>query len=117
MWHKELWLIDHGAAFYFHHSWQNLNEQAIKPFPQVKDHVLLPFASELDATDEAFRAILTHDKIESIVALIPDEWLVDETSQETVKERRQVYTRFLQDRISNSQIFVNEAKHAREAII
>ena len=117
MWHKELWLIDHGAAFYFHHSWQNLNEQAIKPFPQVKDHVLLPFASELDATDEAFRAILTHDKIESIVALIPDEWLVDETSQETVKERRQVYTRFLQDRISNSQIFVNEAKHARKAII
>ncbi|MDX1602904.1 MAG: HipA family kinase, partial [Salinimicrobium sediminis] len=28
MWHKELWLIDHGASFYFHHSWTDLEKQA-----------------------------------------------------------------------------------------
>ncbi|HEU0109622.1 MAG TPA: HipA family kinase, partial [Flavisolibacter sp.] len=45
MWNKELWLIDHGAALYFHHSWTNWEEQSFKPFTQVKDHVLLPWAS------------------------------------------------------------------------
>ena len=48
MWNKELWLIDHGAALYFHHSWTNWEEQSFKPFTQVKDHVLLPWASELE---------------------------------------------------------------------
>jgi hypothetical protein len=45
-WHKELWLIDHGAALYFHHSWHNWEEQAKKPFIQVKDHVLLSQATQ-----------------------------------------------------------------------
>src|ERR1700744_5561220 len=31
-WHKELWLIDHGASLYFHHSWNNWHEQAKRPF-------------------------------------------------------------------------------------
>ena len=35
MWHKELWLIDHGASLYFHHSWTNWEEQSIRPFGQV----------------------------------------------------------------------------------
>src|ERR1700755_1581289 len=47
-WHKELWLIDHGASLYFHHSWYNWLEQAKRPFVQVKDHVLLYRASELE---------------------------------------------------------------------
>ena len=51
MWHKELWLIDHGASLYFHHSWQNFEEQAKRSFVQVKDHVLLPQASLLDEAD------------------------------------------------------------------
>src|SRR5919107_1594724 len=55
MWHKELWLIDHGASLYFHHSWQNIEEQSRKPFVQVKDHVLLPQASELDVVNSEFR--------------------------------------------------------------
>src|SRR5476649_2409479 len=59
VWHKELWLIDHGAALYFHHSWDNWEEQVKRPFVQVKDHVLLPKASELDIVDEEFRAILS----------------------------------------------------------
>src|SRR5580698_11611167 len=51
-WHKELWLIDHGAALYFHHSWDNWKEQAVRPFLQVKDHVLLSRATELELVDE-----------------------------------------------------------------
>lgn len=117
IWHKELWLIDHGASLYFHHSWDNWEQQAIKPFLQIKDHVLLPKASELDSTDSEFRSILTDETLTSIVALIPDEWLIFEPSFDSPEQYRQVYTQFLKSRIANSEIFVNAAKHARAALI
>src|SRR6201992_2882408 len=72
MWHKELWLIDHGASLYFHHSWNNWQEQAKRPFVQVKDHVLLPWATELDLVNEEFCGLLDEERIRSIVALVPD---------------------------------------------
>lgn len=115
-WHKELWLIDHGASLYFHHSWHRPEEQAIKPFAQIKDHVLLPMATELDSVDAAFQQVLTVERIQSIVSLIPGEWLADETT-ELADEKRAVYVRFLKTRLAQSKNFVKEAKHAREAII
>ena len=115
-WHKELWLIDHGAALYFHHAWESFSEKARRPFVQVKDHVLLPQASELDAADRACRAVLNPELIRSIVALVPDEWLTDE-APETPAEKREIYARFLEDRLAASEIIVNEAKHAREALV
>lgn len=115
-WHKELWLIDHGASLYFHHSWENFAAQAQRPFTQVKDHVLLPQASELDAADEAGRTLLTPDLVRSIVGLVPDEWLTDE-APETPAEKRVIYTQFLETRLAASEIFVKQAKHAREATV
>lgn len=117
IWHKELWLIDHGASLYFHHSWENWEEQAKRPFVKIKDHVLLPQASQLEQTDAAFRAILTREKINEIVSLIPDEWLKNEGSDESADELRQVYAQFLETRISMSEIFVTEAQHARKSLI
>src|ERR1700743_1653274 len=93
VWHKELWLIDHGAALYFHHSWHNWLEQALRPFVQVKDHVLLSKATELDEVDRQFKEILTDENIRAIVALIPDEWLTD-APFETTKQHRDAYTQF-----------------------
>src|SRR6195952_2289524 len=78
IWHKELWLIDHGAALYFHHSWHNWQEQALRPFVQVKDHVLLAYASELETADVELKAILTPQVIRDIVSLIPDVWIEQE---------------------------------------
>nr|WP_294874304.1 HipA family kinase [uncultured Pedobacter sp.] len=117
IWHKELWLIDHGASLYFHHSMQNWEEQAVRPFALVKDHVLLPQASELEEVDAAFKAILTNELITSIVSLIPEDWLKDESGQETTEERRQVYSQFLISRVANSEVFVKEAQNARESLI
>jgi hypothetical protein len=116
MWHKELWLIDHGAALYFHHSMDNWEEQSLRPFVQIKDHVLLRKASELDKVDEEFRAILTPDVIKAIVSIIPDAWLTDR-SFETEDEQRQVYAQFLNKRLANTAIFVKEAQHARSQLI
>lgn len=116
-WRNELWLIDHGASIYFHHSWQHPEEQAKKSFPMVKDHVLLPLASELDDVDTIFRTKLTTERIKQIVELVPDEWLSNESSNESPAEKRDVYCRFLLTRLAFSENFVKEAKHAREALI
>ena len=117
IWHKELWLIDHGASLYFHHSWQNWEEQAMKPFAFVKEHVLLPQASKLDMVDKVSTSILTPGRIRSIVALIPDDWLQGETIFETLHEHRNAYRTFLETRIAHSEQFVKEAQHAREKLI
>lgn len=111
MWRGELWLIDHGASLYFHHSWTNWEEQAKRPFVQVKDHVLLPQATQLEAADKKFKPLLTPETIRSIVALIPDDWLPD-THHGTPDEQRKVYAQFLDTRIAHSEIFVKEAQHA-----
>lgn len=116
MWRKELWLIDHGASLYFHHTWSNWEEQSMKSFVQVKDHVLLSWASEIENADEHFRSIFTQEKVVSIVSLIPDEWLISESAPDA-RENRRVYEQFLLNRISGSHIFVKEAKNARETLI
>jgi hypothetical protein len=117
LWHKELWLIDHGASLYFHHSWQKWEEQALRPFTHVKDHVLLPRAGELTTTDARSRSILTAARIRSIVSLVPDEWLTGDSPFKSTNDHREAYIRFLTLRIANSAIFVKEAQHAREILI
>ncbi len=117
MWHKELWLIDHGAAFYFHHSWTNVDEQARRPFVQVKDHVLLPRASELETVDAEFRALLTPELLRAIVALVPDQWLLHDAPFETAAEHRQAYVDFLPARLAASELVVKHAQDARKALI
>lgn len=116
-WRNELWLIDHGASLYFHYAWQNPEAQAKKAFPQIKDHVLLPWAEVLDDVDAAFHNQLTNERIKAIVDLVPDAWLTDESSHDTADEKRKGYLSFLTTRFSLSENFVKEAKHAREAII
>ena len=117
IWHKELWLIDHGAALYFHHSSQSWEEQARRPFAPIKDHVLLPRATELEIVDAEFRQLLTAERIESIVQLIPDAWLTDESSDTSVEERRDMYAQFLNTRLAHSELFVNAATDARKALV
>lgn len=114
IWNKELWLIDHGASLYFHHSWDKWEEQAKRPFVQIKNHVLLTEATKLDMVDQEFRAILTEERIQSIVSLIPDDWLLNDDSFETPDEFRAAYAEFLNTRIKHSELFVREAQNARK---
>lgn len=114
MWRQELWLIDHGASLYFHHSWDNWEAQSLKPFVQVKDHVLLKPAAFLEKTNETFRSALSKDIISGVVSLVPDEWLQHEGMP---AEQRAVYVQFLENRLNASDIFVKEALNARQALI
>ena len=117
IWKKELWLIDHGAALFFHHSWNSFMEKAVKPFEQVKDHVLLPFAGKLKEVDEEFRRILSPETIKNIVKLLPSEWLLKDTPFESEEANRDAYSDYLITRLQHSQIFVNHAINERKAII
>jgi hypothetical protein len=117
IWHQELWLIDHGASLYFHHSWQNWEEQAKRPFVLIKDHVLLSLATELEVVDQEFKAILSPALIEEIVNLIPTDWLGNEQVFTSAEEHRQAYATFLNSRVAHSNIFLKEAQDAREKLI
>ncbi|PZX93123.1 aminotransferase class I and II [Flavobacterium aquariorum] len=117
IWHKELWLIDHGASLYFHHSWNTWETHAKSPFALIRDHVLLPQATELVATDLAFRKLLTKEILQDIVDYIPEDWLHWEDTEQTPDEIRDVYFQFLWTRLNHSEIFINEAQNAREKLI
>jgi len=117
IWNKEVWLIDHGAALYFHHSWTNWEKSAQSVFPYIKDHVLLPQASLLNEADYKLKQLLSPDVLQKIVNLIPTEWLTWEGTQETSEEIRNVYYKFLKTRLNHSHLFLKEAQHARETLI
>lgn len=117
MWHKELWLIDQGASLYFHHSWDTWEKHAVSPFTYIKNHVLLPEASRLEEADAAFRPLLTEEKIQEIVSLIPDDWLHWDGTDETPEEIRDIYARFLSIRLAHSETFVKEAQDARKTLL
>jgi len=112
LWYKDIWLIDHGASLYFHHSWQDWEQQALKPFTHVKDHVLLPQATELAEVDELFRSSLSEEKIDAIVSLVPDSWLLIDAPFDNTDRHRAAYSKFLKLRIRNSELFVKEAQNA-----
>jgi hypothetical protein len=116
-WNRELWLIDHGAALYFHHSWENWEQKAAAPFALVKDHVLLPKAEKLNEADATCKAILTPELIQEIVSLIPDDWLDDSAPFANKDQHRQAYASFLQTRVAHSEAFVKHAIHARETAV
>lgn len=116
LWHKKLWLIDHGAALYFHHAGKEWRDQAVRPFELIKDHVMLKQATEIRKADMYCRQILTPDRIRAITALIPEAWLADNDIYPTAEAHRHAYTSFLTERLAKADIFVNEIEHAGSSL-
>ena len=116
-WKNELWLIDHGASLYFHHSWNNWIELAKKPFSRVNDHVLLPQASKLEEVNAAFSKILTAEKIEEIIDMIPEDWLLQDHPFSSIQEHRNAYKDFLNTRMQYAAQFVKSAQDARANLL
>jgi hypothetical protein len=117
IWRKELWLIDHGAAFYFHHSWDNWESNAITPFVLIKDHVLLPKASKLDEVHDEFTTKLNDTVLREIVNQIPEDWLHWEEREISPDDIKDVYFKFLSIRLANATLFLKQAQDARQTLI
>src|SRR6266436_670197 len=107
-WHRRLWLIDHGAALYFHYNWHGYLEQSTTPFPRIRDHALLRFASKLKDADADLSRRLTGSTIAAIVDLIPDDWLEADDMFESRSEQRAAYERYLLARVASPRAFVEE---------
>jgi len=73
-WHRRLWLIDHGAALYFHHGTTPPSEHARGRFSAIGDHVLLPFASSIAQADRRLAPRLDTALITSAVDAVPASW-------------------------------------------
>lgn len=113
MWHRRLWLIDHGAALYFHHSWTDMDQRAKDSFALIKQHILLPFANSIETADEVMTKSITEDVIRRVVDLIPADWMKDGSPFSTTTENRQAYIDYLMKRLEQPRHFVEEAIRAR----
>jgi hypothetical protein len=111
-WNKELWLIDQGASLYFHHNPENWEEQAAKPFVQIKDHVLLSQAADISSVHDFMMDIMQPSFIAELVENIPaDSLSVDDSI------RKKLYVDFFKARLQHADTFLKEAENARKALI
>ncbi len=112
-WENELWLIDHGASLYFHHNWENWQQHLGRTFPLVKNHVLLEKADHLKEAGAWISANIKQETLEAIVALIPEDWLIEEEDILSPTEKREAYVQFLVSKLSKMDDLVKEAAHAK----
>lgn len=116
-WHGSMYLIDHGAALYFHHDWGDFEKRARTPFPLIRDHVLLPWADQLRAAGDWACPRLSQSVLESVLEAVPDDWLIPEPGAETPDAKRRGYLQYLLTRLESAPLFVEEAWHARAKLV
>ena len=113
IWNDDVWLIDHGAALYFHHNWATWERTLGKTFPLVREHVLLPDADMLPEAADHLRERLPATELQRILALIPDEWLREDADDWSPEQRRAAYLQLLTDRLDRLDALTKEARDAR----
>jgi hypothetical protein len=106
LWHGNLWVIDHGAALYFHHAWArgvtDPERFAAQPF-NVDDHVFGQHAAELPAVDAELRTILDSRAFSDVLADVPDAWLEPVPGADDPEAVRAAYVAFLTARLASRQ--------------
>jgi hypothetical protein len=131
VWHRRLWLIDHGAALYIHFTWRDPAVHARRPFPKIADHVLLPYASSIAAADARLAPRVNRELLDRIAGAVPDTWLAGgapassagrrdagpadrlESAQDPGRQRR-AYVDYLLTRLESPRPFVEDADRARQ---
>ena len=133
MWNGEVWLIDHGASLYFHHSGKDPEEAAADSFPYIRNHIMLPYASRIEEADNLMRQSITPRTLNKIVDLIPDEWLLSTCTPGIVGDdfieeqdgtqdmadagrKRDIYRKFLIARLADTKPFVRQAIEERKKL-
>jgi hypothetical protein len=110
VWHNQLWMIDHGAALYVHHAWNDPGRVARSRFPLTSQHVLLPFATEIDVAAKRLLPLITPELIDDLLALVPEEWLAMESDPFGDPDaHREAYRTFFQERIAHADGFTEQA--------
>ena len=115
-WHGKLWLIDHGASLYIHHTWQDPQRHAEGRFAAIAKHVLLQHASELATAHAALSARIDKAALVAALGEVPDAWLPAHEAFADVHAQRAAYVDYLLHRLSHGG-FVEEAQHAYAALV
>lgn len=115
--HRELSLIDHGAALYAHHDWDSVDETRTRSaFPLIRDHVLITECDDIQQIDEDAAARLTDDVLRDVVDAVPDDLLDDPAIFADAGEARARYVRYLSERLRAPRDFVTETARARDTV-
>ena len=104
-WHGRLHPIDHGAALFFHHAPEPVPGHARRPFEQIAEHVLLPYAASVAEADARLAPQVTRGLLEGVVAKVPDVWLDGDDPD--------VYVEYLAERLEEPRAWVEAAEAAR----
>lgn len=112
-WKNELWVIDNGASFYFHHNWETWRNHLTRTFPLIKDHVLLKQANDLPSAAIEILRLMSEDKISQIIESIPEDWLEDEAEELSPNEMRANYLEYMKAKLAMIDSLVKEAEDAR----
>jgi hypothetical protein len=112
-WHYELWVIDNGASFYFHHNWDTWESHLTRTFPFIKDHVLLQQATALPDAAIEIQKFITLEKVTEIVSKIPEDWLTSESDSLGADAKRAAYIQFITAKLSMIDVLVKEAEDAK----
>jgi hypothetical protein len=115
MWQRKLWLIDHGAALYFHHASGAYKSRSQDAFPMVNKHVLLPFANSLQEIDQKLTQGLSSEVIEKIIHQIPESWLAGASDFEDTVQHKRAYSEYFIERLKAPHRFLEEAIRARSS--
>jgi hypothetical protein len=119
-WHDALWLIDHGASLFFHHSWspENRLASASSVFAPIRQHVLLPFADQLEEAATSLRQALTEARLAEIVTQLPDDWLnAADGGFADPAAHREAYLQWLRARLLSMPLFLEEAKRVHANVV
>jgi len=117
LWHRKLYLIDHGAALFVHHNWDTMPAKFDAPFREIAQHVLMPWARELAQAAVIAKSMLTHDRLAEIASQVPDIWLEAVPPRRTADEKRAAYVDFLSQRLAAAEIFEREAMEAHVRLV
>ena len=118
-WHAQLWLIDHGASLYFHHGWRPTDrlEGSSDPFVEVREHVLLPWATALGEAAAHLGAVFTDELFDRIVEQIPASWLASDHAFEDEADHRAAYVAWLRARAQALPLLLEEAERAHAQLV
>ena len=78
-----------------------------KPYP-MSAHALGGFAPDVTAADAALAPLVTPELLREVVALVPDEWLVDEPGFDSPEQLREAYVAHLAARAASSATWLPE---------
>jgi hypothetical protein len=117
-WHRRLWLIDHGASLFIHHTWFDPDAHARRPLSTIASHVLLPYASPLGDAHDRLAPLVTEQLLEAVVRLVPDAWLDAAGPAAAIGgpvAQRAAYVRYLRTRVAARDALVDSIEEVRHA--